>query len=428
MSRRDRTPPRRAHKRTKPTVSERPPSPVKVTVVTQPATNAEGQVSLTAETELVKSALMYADEVELLSLGASMMSMVGDFSDGGAEAMVALFGSLDDETLATLMPTRTLPENWRDVLPFVLPLMSSPHAEQLGLDERQRHEFQEGLDASLAQVRSVVEEMRDASGVRELQPALDAGVLKLTRVDPATDFVTSAMLSHVGAASDPTGLLGAWFDLLTERLSNSQNRLLFDRDVGNLAQAMMNEGWINRNEVTLRRAGQAAVGSGLVARLPTFPDAPMDELLDLRKDLQAPLANYRAAVASMSKDLPVAFGGEFSAHIDDLWVSNVDPALAEIRSEVADHRLTREMAHHAAQDIRTYMAAGPALFVGLNSMGGLGELISATAGVALPSGAALVQGLSSRRTARDAVKRHDFFYLYESDRRLRRASRRLQTS
>jgi hypothetical protein len=75
----------------------------------------------------------------------------------------------------------------------------------------------------------------------------------------------------------------------------------------------------------------------------------MAELLDLRRDLQAPLTNYRAAVAKMADRLTTkVYEPESPAELDDLWISDVELARVRMREELAQPGLVRELARKAA--------------------------------------------------------------------------------
>lgn len=161
----------------------------------------------------------------------------------------------------------------------------------------------------------------------------------------------------------------------------------------------------------LRRAGEAAVGSGLITRLPAFPQAPTDELLDLRKDLRDPLRRYRASTIAFSKELQPAIGPELEDQVDDLWRSKVDPALLELKEQIADHALVAELARHACQDPRGFLAGGAGVYMGLTAATSLGSaadvLISAAGGIATEVG----RSAWERHKANLAVRRHDLFFL-----------------
>lgn len=92
--------------------------------------------------------------------------------------------------------------------------------------------------------------------------------------------------------------------------------------------------------------------------------------------------------------------------------------MIDLREQFMRHSLVKEIARSAAEDVKAYIATGPAIFLGMNSMTGLGGLVSASAGLAAPAGAALVRGAAKRSDHRFELKRHKLFYLYEANRRL----------
>lgn len=428
VSRKVRKPPRRERHRTKTTISEAPPPPVTVTIVTYPNTDEQGRITVRSDVDLVKAALLYADRVELVSVSSSLLTSLMTFSEGGEDALVALLSELPDENVRALGGAK-LPENWREILPFVVPLMRSPMAESLGLGDTAR-EFQSMMDGVLPEIQRIAEGMVADAGLDELRPALDAGVVTLTGVDGVkgnlvTSSIETAMRAlpakyQLGAPQDGPmdEYLAGWLRLLTTRLQDSRSRLLFDSGVGSLAQSMVDEGWVTGDELALSRAGQAAIGSGLVARLPAFPSARMADLLDLRTDMAAPLIRYRAAVGEFEKTTASTFDDRMSVRVDELWASGVQPSMIDLREQFMRHSLVKEIARSAAEDVKAYIATGPAIFLGMNSMTGLGGLVSASAGLAAPAGAALVRGAAKRSDHRFELKRHKLFYLYEANRRL----------
>jgi hypothetical protein len=169
----------------------------------------------------------------------------------------------------------------------------------------------------------------------------------------------------------------------------------------------------------LKHAGEVAVGSGLVARLPAFPDAPVDELLDLRSDLAGPLTRYRRAASSMATRLTARpFDREAAAEMDDLWNTEVAPALADIEEGLEQHGLVREVGRALGQDVKSLLGGGAAIYVGFDQLTSLDSWISATAAAAAPGLTALVSGIQSSLTAKRDLRGRDLFYLYEVNRRL----------
>ena len=126
---------RRAHQRTKPTIAEAM-KPLRVSVITIPATGQYGPV-LHQDVRLVKAALLYADEVELISPGAVMIGSFAALADGGLPAMLQVFASLDRSTLALLFGERGVPPNLDDILEALPFLLDQNVAELIGFGESQ---------------------------------------------------------------------------------------------------------------------------------------------------------------------------------------------------------------------------------------------------------------------------------------------------
>jgi hypothetical protein len=396
--------PVRQRVRTKPTVQERPARPLKVSVVTTPSGDAE-QLTIKDDVDLVKAAVLYADEVELISFGAAMIGSMASFTASGADGILTLFRSLDERTLKGLTGGKGFDAQLLDYLPAFMAFAASPEGRALGLGD-DADEFEAAMSQATAELQGVSEQMIRDSGAEELIPCIESGVLTLSD-------------AGLGKGWESDQIMTEWTELLRRRLNDGSTRLLFDGDAGELVALMLRDGMIVGSELGFKHAGEAATGSGLVARLPAFPQAPMDELLDLRRDLKSPLVRYRAAVMRLSKDLPRLVGPELEAHIDDLWRSDVAPAIQEIEETLADHGLVGEIAKHAQEDIKVLIAGGAALFMGMSGAAGLENWVSATiAGAAAATHVAVKTG-SSMRDGKQSARRSDLFYLYEANRRLR---------
>ncbi len=242
------------------------PRPLKVVIATTPHRGSKGP-SLQRDITLVKAALLYADEVELVSPGAAMLGSMAFVAGRGEAGLLEVLQALDDSTLRHLAG-RDLPDNWRELMP-ALGLLGSLEPAQLlavpGLEElaEQLTTFDTGMRNDAVDFSAKNEEVLTDDGAGDLVPAIDAGVLTL---------------SPAGLAADMTGagdMLGNFLDIVKAHLANPRSRLMFDDDLAGLVRAMIREGIVEPNHLAVTHAGQAAVGSGLVARLPAFIKPPM---------------------------------------------------------------------------------------------------------------------------------------------------------
>jgi hypothetical protein len=416
---RKRREPRRERKRTKETLSE---SPITVAIATTPQSSVGDRRALDQDTELTKAALLYADEVELVSLGVSMFNELRQVIDAGELGGYGLLASLDDDTI-TYLATRdgsenTLPPDWRQTLEAALSV--SPEAlEALGVEGAdQLRELQEVAAEHGRNMQEAMTNLLDEQGATELVTAVRSGVIKIAELGAAPS--STLRPSDLDATDSTDVQMWNWIDALVGRLTDRKTRLLFDRQAGGIIQSMLEDGLIPAKPQGLRLAAQAALGAGFTERLPAFPTAKMDELLDMRKDLALPLARYRGAVARFSKDMPQVVGENLDFEVEQMWIETVKPALLGLEDEMADHGLVRELARTlSVERIRDFGSWTAGTYLTVASATGLDALTTgliATAG----GGAATValEAIRARREGQAGPKASEFYYLYEANRRL----------
>ena len=86
------------------------PPRLKVAVVTSPA-SSESNVNLARDVQLAKAAVLYADEVELISPGTEIIASLVQLAVAGPDAVVELLSALDESTLSYLNGGREVPES-----------------------------------------------------------------------------------------------------------------------------------------------------------------------------------------------------------------------------------------------------------------------------------------------------------------------------
>lgn len=380
-----------------------------MTIVTSPQRGNRGEPTLRGDIDMVKAAVLYADEIEILGLAATMIHSIA-MANGGPTALQMLPDLIRDAP--EIAPD--MPANWEQILPVVefFGRMESVPAE-LAEAHGGISEFLVQADEMWDRAR---EEVLELVGGRELLPAVEAGLVKVADLGIGAK---EAVLAAVGRSPMNSGdEIARWIEAISARLRDRRTRLLFDEESGDLIQSMLNEGLIARDEAGLRLAGSAAAGSGLIARLPTFNAAPLDELVDLRADLAPSLTQYRSAVTRFAKGLSGDLGSAATAELDELWEAEAVPAIQEIESLLREHTLVRELARQASADVRKFIGWTGSFYFGIGAVTGLADA-AAAALAASPSAVQLARDVFyARRDVRLDVRRRDLFLLYEANHRL----------
>jgi hypothetical protein len=205
-----------------------------------------------------------------------------------------------------------------------------------GLEEfsQQFGALREGLDRN-------VEEQLAAAGVPSVQPAIDAGLLSLLPFESKDDFSSD----YIGA--------------LWSVLRDPKYYPLFDTQIAELVNTAVREGVLDPSQHVRSRGKQAGAASGFLARLPTFPTASMDEIVDIRGELDRPLVRFRAEMANLAHELkPDSFAPDFDEAAEVAWTARVRPALLELEELVEEKRLRVQFGTKLAGSGGAFGAAG----------------------------------------------------------------------
>ena len=177
-------------------------------------------------------------------------------------------------------------------------------------------------------------------------------------------------------------------------------------------------GVIKVSESGVARVKHAGLASHLLRRLPLFEAAPVDEILDIRRELERPLVRFRGAAARFDDGMRAAGreAEEFVGDAEEVFVQEVEPAVSEIEEAVRDNRFLARLVPGMTEP--PHWAAGGALGMAAYNLASLPELASLAVGggIGLAVGARRAY-LDWRESQREVEKKELFFY-YEAGQRL----------
>jgi hypothetical protein len=369
---------------------------------------------LSNELRYVKAALLYADRVRLVSPTVAIVEMFAKLDDG------------TDSELTDRLLAMTLPEDF----PHASELKEGLHRkrgrqrlpEQIALDER--------LHAMAASTRGAfeqyAEELRSRPEVVELHRARDAGVLELDGLGLdgvplfSDEVLRDAGIPHASHSEQyATELVARMVGFIGP--SESTYPLLDSQMIDLVRELDVATG----SKTDAPSATEPHLATSFIGRMESFPDAVMDEILDVRRELNAPLVRFRSAVAGMAREMeetPLDRG--FARAADALYRERVAPALLEISEVEKERGLFRQIARQALTGEATPDLAPTIATVGLAathypSLPVLAAAIGGLSGPALSSAYNLVAAVKEARDRLAAERRtNKFLFLVEADRKL----------
>jgi len=286
-----------------------------ITVAAAPNIESGNPKILEHDLRLTKASILYADRVKLCSMTASMATSFH------------LIGNLP------------LSVNQQfDILMSFAPLIASQNPDTVDLSELQKmHQllkkkrilltkkdrikiarFQEFFPSLWERLSGSFNEILTNFGFDELELAANNGLLEL----------------HPFLSTGTHENLEEFLSFMEEMLSSPNTHPMLDEQISDLVRYALQEGRMSVGSSVIRRGKQIGLVADLFERLPIF-DIKMDELLDLRNELQSPLIRFRAEMIKLSKDIESASWDEdFPADVQQTYQEKVAPALIEIEEKL----------------------------------------------------------------------------------------------
>jgi hypothetical protein len=385
------------------------------------AANPGQTLTVAPELELVKAALLYGDKVTLISPTTTMLLRAEGLQRFNPRQVVELMRRVAPVLDPDQGPTfeRGVPEIERLLRPPV-------RGDVLG-DQFLRTAFLEGLAPYQRMLSEAVEGITTQAGIDQLARARREGLVQIENADPGDEIdllascLISAKLHQSGQRQENPHthrLIATFVDRLSKYLSSGKPYLIFDRSIAELTEAAIREGIFTPAKGPTGRCAQAMTASGLMGRLPTFPTATVDEVLDIRSSLAPSLTKFRGAMVTISKTFTSApWESDFEDEVHDAWVETVHPAIEDIEASVRDNR---SLLNISAGLTGTTVAVWSGLVVAAAGLFGHGDVLQALGGAgALAVAAPLLEVLRSRKDANRAIRMQPFYFLYQAEEALR---------
>lgn len=382
-------------------------------------------VDLRGLATLIKPAVLYGDRVRIHSPAAALLHGVTQFADltDPADQLAAIvqvaqqapsaLGVDFDLSAASGLEAflRMTPRERRTIARLSNATAEVQEMERMigGLREIWERDMPRAIDQIL-----------ETTGGGDLIDAVRAGAVEVSPLGAlgATDHVVNSVVaaSETGRAQELDPVLDGFLEAIVDTISAPGRFPLLDADAAALVQSMEREALVAFDPSTAARSSEIHGAARFMAFLPSFPDLALSEVLDLKKELEAPLLRFRAEMAALSKEFSRPIDERFALEVEDAWRERVAPALAEIRETLAEHGLLREVASVAQGDLKAIFAeAGGVVVTSHLDLLRLSGLMTLGVATAIPSLHILGKAVNQRLIAERQVRKQGFYFLHKVD-------------
>ncbi|MEM9461909.1 MAG: hypothetical protein AAGF11_47560 [Myxococcota bacterium] len=396
-----------------------PPTDFCVAVAAYPT----GGFDVQSEVDLVKSCILYAGHIRLYSPTAALVFQIGS-------ALKSMSRSEAVELVLEVM-------KYTDELPAALEGEGAGRLKQAALEPikkgwtRKKKKYAKGqrslralVDGAIENFGATARRWRSTPSYRDLQLADNQGILSFAHdevaLDPmeqVADFTIAAQGGRVrpGTLERDQIYKERMLGTLLRSVEGQGEYPLLDHKVRSLVRASKDVGLID-SASGQSRSKPMGLGENIFRRLPV-PNAPMDELLDLRDELENTVSRFRRGLLRASLEIRNAQWDEsFDSEASEIYLRHVAPALDELEESLQSTPALRRFFQFESGIKATGIAGGLSLII--NNLFNLAPEIVGSIGLVGAAATFAAEQIRSHKTHTKRAKENDWFLVYRARKNL----------
>jgi hypothetical protein len=390
-------------------------------------THPSKEISLSQELRLLKAGLLYADHVKLYSLKASLLLMTKRVANVPLQQQLFII-----ESVAPFVSTENSTNNVLQLKEIIKSISSKKHKTPQEIIILNKIETQ--LKNSWDKVKEMINKIEQESKIEELNRAIKAGLLDL-HVFKGTDNDDTAIqffIECIARASKSPKLverlteysdrndeiIGEFVSGISEAVVNGSTYPLLDEEIGSLVSAEIREEVIKVSESAVNRAKHIGLAGKLLQKLPSFELASIDEIIDIRKDLEKPLIRFRSAMINYSEGVRSApWDADFPSDAEQVFRRDVAPAIIEIEDEIKSNNYFKSLLKGIV-DKPLVLPAGSAISLVLSNLSTLPDGISYTLGMGASVASIVYDAYGDWKQKKNVTEQNALYFYYSTGKRL----------
>lgn len=363
--------------------------------------------SLEREMNYIKSALLYADKVTLISPLVYMFNRLTDKSNGLSEkTAIRLIKQI--LPLAKLNNARFYEESYPVIEEFSNIINSKRYKS---IPYVKKIEIQKQLRNFTAQIcEGMISFVGEKHG-SELQTLIDEGQVKIEKFDHSLGDLDLCVKDYC--------------TLLTKSVQSSYP--LFDTQSNDLMKAAVDSKVVNLSSVDRQKITHAGLADNYIQKLPSFSEASIGELIDIKRELSKPLVRFRGKMLEYSESIQsMPWDVDFENECDILYSKEVVPALLEIEESTKDGSFIKNVGRKFLTDEGVWKSTG-GLVVSIAASGvisAFNDAISSDTAMLTTGGAYAITKIASAyeeyKVNKNEIERKDMYFYYKAGKSLSR--------
>ena len=277
-------------------------------------------IDFSEDLHLIKSSLLYADEIELIGMVEYAILCYLPTKIQGAKDIFSLIEGIRPLLKAIdNQETREIETQIESLL-----LQIEPY-KKIFTKKRHRNKLE------------ITAQLKMKQEMNRMMPVLEDQLLSVLSSDGANQLLS---LANDGIISihdykyrdfDQSILAGGYFGTLLRTMQDDTAFPLFDKISNNAVSSFVDSNIIRMSAINKEILRHAGVATNILMTLPTSEKASFDEILDFKKDMQGPLVNFRKAIYGFSEKIQsLPWDNDFQYECLKIYETEVTPRIEEL--------------------------------------------------------------------------------------------------
>ncbi|MGI8555579.1 MAG: hypothetical protein ACR2LT_04395 [Pyrinomonadaceae bacterium] len=311
---------------------------------------------------LVKSSLLYADKIKLCSPIASEAIRYLTVTENSTPKKQSEFL----EAFASNFMNDAVSQRFLSDITEYKKLLRIKHLNNEQL--RRKLVFERAFKESFLPIKQRFLEVSENLGMTPLLPLIKSDILEIHSLGEPANF-------------DYDKLIKKFVKFLEETISNCNTYPLFNDVIGNIVRLGIQAEKMKVSEHGIARGKQSALAVNLLERLPLFDEAEIDEILDIKVELERPLKRFRSAMIRFSEGIKNASWDEnFSHDAEVVFMRDIEPSILDIEDAIKSNNYLASLTRKIVDRPLT-LATGSALGILISPLSELPKLITTSLGI-----------------------------------------------
>ncbi len=364
-------------------------SPFHVTIASSsPTANFDNDL------RLVKASLLYADKIKLCSPVSSEAYRYLTVLNGSAkkqlEFVKAFFRQFDEPGF--------FEKSFGPILEYEK-MLQKKH-----LDRRElllKIGFEREFKRVFNNLADKVFEVSENLGMKPLISLMESKILEIENLADISSF-------------DHEKIVEKFVEFLERAISDQNTYPLFSDQVGDLVKFGIKAEKITVTESGVARGKHLSLASNLIERLPLFDNAEVNEILDIREELERPLIRFRSSMIKYSSEIKNApWDKEFPFDAETVFRRDIEPAILDIEDSVKSNNYLSKLVRKAA-DKPLSIVSGSALGLLMSPLSELPALLTTSMGLAASASLVAYDVYKDWKESVTKTQQNNLFFYYKA--------------